>query len=212
MTQHPLLPLLLDAVEGRYPVADGGVTVLPALEGGLECSVGFTGHGVIASALPEEGVRAYGPDGYGGALAPDFLRQLAGPAGWIGVTDVTLYAYATGGEARLPMRNADDGLGSARVAYARELRSHVRVFGDERGLVTLAHGVAGRDEVSIELAQPSSPSRGVGRSLLGDALSLLPAGTPVFAAVAPGNARSLRSFLAAGFTPLGSEVLLRPAR
>ncbi|WP_275461151.1 hypothetical protein [Streptomyces noursei] len=49
-------------------------------------------------------------------------------------------------------------------------------------------------------------------SLLAEALSLVPAGEPVFAAVSPGNARSLRAFLACGFTPIGSEVLLRPER
>lgn len=54
--------------------------------------------------------------------------------------------------------------------------------------------------------------RGRGRSLLADALTLVPSGEPVFAAVTPGNARSLRAFLACGFVPLGSEVLLRPAR
>jgi hypothetical protein len=30
----------------------------------------------------------------------------------------------------------------------------------------------------------------------------------VFAAVSPGNARSLRSFLAAGFVPIGGEVII----
>jgi hypothetical protein len=35
---------------------------------------------------------------------------------------------------------------------------------------------------------------------------------PVFAAVSPGNARSLRAFLAAGFVPLGSEALIEPGR
>ena len=41
-----------------------------------------------------------------------------------------------------------------------------------------------------------------------DALSLVPAGEPVFAAVSPGNARSLRAFLAVGFYPIrhGGEV------
>jgi RimJ/RimL family protein N-acetyltransferase len=34
----------------------------------------------------------------------------------------------------------------------------------------------------------------------------------VFAAVAPGNARSLRAFLALGFQPLASELLLLPRR
>ena len=32
---------------------------------------------------------------------------------------------------------------------------------------------------------------------------------PVFAAVSPGNARSLRTVLALGFAPVGSEVLLQ---
>jgi hypothetical protein len=50
------------------------------------------------------------------------------------------------------------------------------------------------------------------RCLLSDALGLVPRGEPVFAAVAPGNARSLRAFLATGFVPLGSEVLIMPLR
>jgi RimJ/RimL family protein N-acetyltransferase len=36
---------------------------------------------------------------------------------------------------------------------------------------------------------------------------LIPKGDVVFAQVAPGNAASLRAFLAAGFRPIGSEVL-----
>jgi hypothetical protein len=60
----------------------------------------------------------------------------------------------------------------------------------------------------VQLHRQLGPGeRGTGRGLIGDALRLVPAGEPVFAAVAPGNARSLRAFLAAGFTPLGSEVL-----
>jgi len=35
----------------------------------------------------------------------------------------------------------------------------------------------------------------------------IPEGDVVFAQVAPGNAASLRAFLAAGFRPIGSEVL-----
>jgi len=45
---HPLLTYFIDAVEGRFPPADGRVTLLPALPRGLECSVAFTGHAVIA--------------------------------------------------------------------------------------------------------------------------------------------------------------------
>ncbi|MFI1287986.1 hypothetical protein ACH4VM_05745 [Streptomyces sp. NPDC020792] len=207
---HPLLGMFLDAADGRFPPADGRVTVLPPLPGGLECSVAFTGHAVIATALPAPDVQAQGPDGYGASMAPDFLRYLAGPEGWIDSVDVTLVARGTSVPRRLPERlDADD---HPRVRRARNLRTDVRVYGDERGLVTLADGLAGRREMSIELNHPGSGAAGLGRSLLRDALTVPPAGEPVFAAVAPGNARSLRAFLAAGCTPLGSEVVVRPSR
>jgi L-amino acid N-acyltransferase YncA len=91
------------------------------------------------------------------------------------------------------------------------LRRQVRVHGDERGLVTLAEGLAGRLEISVEVA-PGRAGSGTGRGLVQDALRLVPEGKPVFAAVSPGNARSLRMFLALGFELVGSEVLVRPAR
>jgi hypothetical protein len=38
-------------------------------------------------------------------------------------------------------------------------------------------------------------------------IRLAPRGEPLFAQVAPGNAASLRAFLAAGYRPVGAEVL-----
>ncbi|MCF6521534.1 hypothetical protein [Streptomyces sp. JJ36] len=208
--RHPLLGYLLDAVEGRFPSADGRVTVVPALPGGLEASVAFTGHAVVATSLAAEDVRAQGPDGFGGSLAPGFLRYLAGPGGEIGTLDVTLAARGAGGPSRLaPL---PEGTEHPRIVHARSLRTHVSLWGDQRGLVTLADGAAGRRELSIELWDPAGGPARAGRSLLADALTLVPFGEPVFAAVSPGNARSLRAFLACGFQPLGSEVLLRPDR
>ncbi|MGV2916575.1 hypothetical protein [Streptomyces alfalfae] len=205
---HPLLAFFLDAADNRFPPTDGRVTVLPPLPAGLECSVAFTGHAVVATALTDEAVHAQSPDGFGESLSADFLRHLAGPTGWIDVIDATLTARGAGGPPRLAqLTDADD---HPRVRHARRLRSNVRVHGDERGLITLADGLAGRREVSIELHRTQDSSRGYGRSLLSDALSLVPEGEPVFAAVSPGNARSLRAFLACGFTPIGSEVLLSP--
>ena len=138
-------------------------------------------------------------------MAPDFLRWLAGPAGFVGVIDVMLVARGTG-SSKLPLRtDADD---HPRVRYARDIRTGVVVHGDERGLITLAGGLAGRRELSVEAAEPN---RGWGRALIAEALGLVPAGELVFAAVSPGNARSLRTFLGLGFVPIGSEVLIRPA-
>jgi GNAT superfamily N-acetyltransferase len=205
---HPLLNMLMAAADGRFPPIDGTVTVLPALGPGRECSVAFTGHAVVATDLPPAEVQTRKPDGFGGSLAPDFLRFLAGPLGTIGTIDATLVGRGTGGDRLPPRPDLDD---HPRVRIARSIRSGVRVFGDERGVVTLAHGLAGRPELSIEAA-PAGQGRGIGRALLLDALSLVPAGAPVFAAVAPGNARSLRAFLALGFVPIGSEVLYEPVR
>ncbi|MGX1855697.1 hypothetical protein OIU91_39225 [Streptomyces sp. NBC_01456] len=210
LESHPLLGIFLNAADGHFPPAEGQVTVLPPLPGRLECSVAFTGHAVIATALPASEVQAQGPDGYGASLAPDFLRYLAGCKGWIDGVDAVLVARGASAPPCLPERlDVDD---HPRVRHAQALRNDVRVFGDERGLVTLANGLAGRREISVELDRPGSSSAGLGRSLLHDALTLLPAGEPVFAAVAPGNARSLRAFLAAGYRPLGSEVIIRPER
>ncbi|WP_236718035.1 hypothetical protein [Actinoplanes sp. TFC3] len=208
---HPLLRLLLDAAEGRFLPPDGEVTVLPAMPGGLECSVAFTGHGVVATELAPDAVHALGPDGFGGSMAPDFLRAVAGPTGRVGDLDVMLTRPGTGGRPSLqPLTGSDE---HPRVQYARDLRTDLRVYGDPaRGLVVLASGLAGRLELSIELHRLPEAGNGHGRSLITDALTLVPAGEPVFAAVSPGNARSLRAFLAAGFIPIGSEVIVRPAR
>lgn len=209
---HPVLTLLHRAADGDFPPADGGVAVTAALPAGLECVLAFTGYAVVATAVPEAEVLAHGPDGFGAAHSPDFLRWLAGPQGWLDSLDVTLVARGRGpavdgpfAGTRLPRR--DDLAEHPRVRRARQLREQVTAYGDDRGVVTLGCGLAGRRELSIEV---TAPGHRAGRALLADALTLVPAGEPVFAAVAPGNARSLRAFLAADFTPVGGEVLIRP--
>lgn len=197
---HPLLPVLLAAAAGEFPPGDGAVVFLPPLPDGLAAVVSLTARVYVATDRPMDGL-----DGFGAALRPEALRHLAGPAGEIGTIDVTLAARGLGGGA-LPRRTDLDD--HPRVRHAMALRREVRVHGDARGLVTLATGLAGRRELSVELT--GDGGRGVGRGLIVDALRLVPAGEPVFAAVAPGNARSLRAFLAVGFQPIGSEIIVRP--
>lgn len=209
---HPLLDLLLAATRGQFPPVDGGVTVVPALDDGLEAIVAFTGHAVVATSLSLAELLDAGADGYGGAVAPDVQRFVAGPTGWIGVHDVTLAGVGLGDTGIAPLLPARDGLAShPRVALALDLRRDVTVHGDDRGLVTVARGLAGRTELSIEL-DPDQQGRGGGAGLLRDGLRLVPSGVPVFAAVSPGNARSLRMFLRHGFVPIASEVTIRPRR
>ena len=211
MTSHPLLDVLLGAADGRYPPVDGGVTILPGLPGGLRAVVALTGHAFIATPQTAEELADLELDGFGRALDPAALTRIA-DGRRVGVNDVILVGRATLGPTSIgPTDRWDD---NPRVAYARSLRSDVVVHGDRRGFFTLARGLAGRPELSIELADPGS-APGVGRLFLGEALRVLAAsagaGAPLFAAVSPGNARSLRSFLAAGFLPVGSEVILVPS-
>lgn len=205
-----LRPILLDAAEGRYPLDDGAITVVPPdATTGLHAVVSFTGHAVIATDRTQEACVAAGADGLAGALAPDLLRWLAGPSGWIGVIDVVLVARGTGtgGTTLAPTGRYDD---HPRVHYARATRTGVLVLGDDRGLVTLGRGLGGRTELGFELVGPGAHGEGLGRGLLMDLRSETPAGEVLYASCAPGNARSLRALLAAGFTPIGGEVLLRP--
>jgi hypothetical protein len=197
---HPLLAVLLAAANDEFPPADGRAVYLPPLPRGLVAVVSLTGRVYLATdhRLPDL-------DGYGSALAPEVLRHLAGPHGTVDGLDTTLVRRGVGDSTpgALPVRT--DLADHPRVRHARRLREGVRVYGDDRGLVTLAAGLAGRTEMSVEAFRP-----GEGHGLIRAALALVPAGAPVFAAVAPGNARSLRAFLAEGFVPIGSEVIIQP--
>jgi hypothetical protein len=202
---HPLLPVLLAASEGSFPPVDGGVTYLPPHDRGLESIVSFTGHAFVSSRLDEATLADLEPDGFGAVLNPEVQLRMAGAGGLIGVIDVTMVALGQGGGS-LPRRGDLDD--HPRVRYARSIRDDVEVHGSDSGLVTIGRGLGGRLEMSIEIAD-----NGVrGRDLIQEALRLVPAGQRLFAAVSPGNARSLRAFLSCGFVPIGSEVIIRPAQ
>ncbi len=204
---HPLLGILCDAANGIYPADAGDVTFLPALENSLRAVVALTGHAFIATDQSPAEFSDLVLDGFGAALAPEVVLRVA-DGGTVGVNDVMLTAPAIGGGTSVDVTDQWDD--HQRVAYAWSLRDNVTVYGDERGFFTLANGLAGRTEISIELADPAA-TPGLGRTLLDQARRVHDAGTPLFAAVSPGNSRSLRSFLAAGFLPIGSEVIIHPA-
>jgi hypothetical protein len=199
---HPLLAIFHDAAAGRFPDVDGEVTYLPDLGGSWEAVVCFTGHAFIASRLGAADVSDLAPDGFGGALHPGILLRMAGPDGAVGSIDVTMYAEGKGGGTMRANPGLDD---HPRVRYARARREDVQAYGAADGLFTLGVGLGGRWEMSVE----NNTDGPRGRDLIDQALKMTPQGELLFAAVAPGNSRSLRSFLACGFVPIGSEVLVR---
>ena len=206
--EHPLARIVRAAAAGRFPPVDGQVEVVDPYLDGVEAVVAFTGHAVVATRVPLGPLVAAGADGFAGATSIPVMTLLAGEGGTVDVLDALLVAPGTGG-GLLPA--ATDLQGHPRVAYARAWRRDVHAFADERGLVTLSRGLGGLLELSFEV-DAARRGAGLGRSLLRDALALAPPGEPVLAAVAPGNAASLRALLAAGFTPLGSVQLVRPSR
>ena len=202
--------MLAAVAAGRYPAADGSVDVAKTPSPlGVEAVIEFTAHALILTALEPVAVLEQPIDAYGGVIAPSFLQWLAGPGGWIGTHDALTVARGRGG-GTLPLR--DDLDDHPRVQLARRRRTDVSVYADERGLVTLGRGVHDHLEIGVELAEGVAHGRGHGRGLIDAALGMVPDAEPVFAAVAPGNAASLRAFLSAGFTPIGAEVALRPNR
>jgi hypothetical protein len=102
-------------------------------------------------------------------------------------------------------------LAHPRAQMAQRYRREVKTYSDAGGLglLTIGRGLCGRVEVSVEV-ELSERCRGLGRRLAYAARELAPEGEPVFAEVSPGNAASLRAFLAAGYLPIASEVLLLP--
>ncbi len=205
-----LADIFAATADGAFPSLDGRVRVVaPPTPLDLEAVVEFTAHAVVATALAEDAVLAQGFNAYGGIVSPDFLRWLAGPGGGIGCHDAVLVRRGTGGS-DLPARTDLDD--HPRVVASRHRRTDVSVYGDDRGLITVGRGLANRWETSVELLGGTPGSEGAGRALISEAVGHVPENEPVFASVAPGNAASLRAFLACGFVPIGAEVILRPQR
>ncbi|HEX6355036.1 hypothetical protein [Actinophytocola sp.] len=154
VTPHPLLAVLHAAAAGAFPPADGRALFLPPLPNRQAAVVSLTGRVYLATDH-----RPPDLDGFGSALHPAVLRQLAGPHGEIGTLDVTLASQGLGG-GTLPARH--DLADHPRVRHAHAIREAVRVYGDNRGLVTIAAGLAGRTEISVEVFSTTGAGQGDG--------------------------------------------------
>lgn len=176
--------------------------------------VALTGHSVVAAGVTESWVQERVPkDDLTGPLRPDFVGALAEELGAKpGSIDVLLAAPRLDSAA---VELVEVECGGDRSSRARRYRSDVRSYTDRDsgGIVDLGRGLDGRLDLSFELPCESR-STGRGRKIIEAARTLVPPGEFVFVSVAPGNARCLRAVLAAGFAPIGGEVLflVRPPR
>lgn len=208
-----LLDLLNATVVGDFPPPDGTVSVVPDDPGRTWAVLGFTAHFIVCAPVDPAWVRAELPPGdLSAPLGARFLTRLADRLdAHIGAHDAVLATVADGRPSSLPLVAVRDP-DHPRVQRARRYRDDIQVWATDDGgggVLVLGRGVAGRWEASFEVAE-TARGNGLGRRLAAAACGLLPAGTPVFTQVSPGNAASMRTVLAAGFRPVGAEVLLAP--
>lgn len=212
MAAHRVRAILDAAADGTFPEVDGRVEVVPPDAGGTQAIIAFTGHSyVLSHSVTSSTLAALGADGYGGSLRPDVQRAIAGDDHRIGSLDVVLVTRGRGRGLADGFTVRDDLAEHPRVARANRYRSNVVVAANQHGVLVHGDGLLGRREVSVELFVPASSGRGAGRALIDAARDLVPDGEPLWAQVAPGNAASLRAFLACGFVPVCSEILITEA-
>jgi hypothetical protein len=186
------------------------VEVWPAPAGAVDAVLAFTAHHVVAAGVEPDLVAARLPEGdLSAPMSPGFLGWLGERLGsHPGSLDVVLAARGLGGDPPLELRAGVDPDRHTRAARASRYRGGLEVWTapDGAGVLVLGRGLAGRREVAFEV-DPARRNRGLGRLLVAAARHLTPPGEPLFAQVAPGNAASLRVVAAAGFRPIGAEVL-----
>jgi hypothetical protein len=203
-----LVGLLTRAASGGFPPHDGGLTVLAQPSPRDAGVIAFTGHNVVFADVDAGWVRGLLPAGDVAApLAPAFLFALAERLGRkVNSVDVLTVAAARPGPPPMALTEITRSE-HPRVVRALRFRDGLRVWAGDGVVVLIGRGVAGRWEVAVEV-EPGCRGRGLGRAAVAAARHLVPGGEPLWAQIAPGNAASVRAFLAAGFEPVGAEVLL----
>ncbi|WP_318201290.1 GNAT family N-acetyltransferase [Streptomyces sp. SCL15-4] len=205
-----LREILDAAAAGVFPPADGGTTVVAQPSPRDAGVLSFTAHTVVFTdedpGWVAKALRAADCDPLAASLHPRFLTALLDRTGRTAETiDAVLVGEPLPGGPACALREIEDP-GHPRIAYARRRRDEVRAWSADGGVLVMGRGVAGRLEVSVEV-DAGARHRGLGRLLVRAARQL--AGEPLWAQVAPGNARSLRAFQAAGYRPVGAELLLQ---
>ncbi|MQA02047.1 MAG: GNAT family N-acetyltransferase [Streptosporangiales bacterium] len=209
-----LTQIIADVEQGRFPAADAGVTVVGQPPPRDAAVLAFTAHSVVAADVEPEWVTRVLPDGdLSAPLCPPFLGALTVRLGRR-VSNIDLVCLAeplpagAAAESGLELQELT-GSSHPRVLRSRRHRDDVAVWGTAGGWVSVGRGLAGRYEVTVEVDE-NHRGLGLGRRLAAAGRALAGTERPVWAQITPGNAASVRAFLAAGYRPVGAEALLVP--
>jgi GNAT superfamily N-acetyltransferase len=200
---------ILDGIaRGEFPPNDMGMTHVPQPSARDAAVLATTGHVIVAADIGAQWLAERYPHGQPGeAFNPPFLGALGTATGRrVNNIDIMLIAAPRPGPPALLLSAVHDH-SHPRVRRASRYRNDVTVFTCQGGVLAIGRGLAGRWEVGLEV-DPAYRGKGLGRAMAAAAAHLSPDGAPMWAQVAPGNAASLRAFLAAGYLPVGQEALL----
>jgi len=205
----PLRELLEGVASGRWPQWGAAVQVLSPSPPDLVGVLAFSGCSIVAADVdPAWVARLCSADDLSAPLCPPFLMALSArvqrAVNNIDIICVAEPASVPTGAPELTEREPSE---HPRVLRSLGYRSDVHMWTTPGAILVLGRGVARRWEVAVEVAE-SARGRGLGRLLAAAARGLVPPGEPLWAQIAPGNAASVRAFLAAGFRPVGAEALL----
>ena len=140
-------------------------------------------------------------------LNPPFLSAMEAKTGRrVNNIDIIMLGSRVTGEPPVRLTQVTD-TDHPRVRRALRYRTEVTAYLADGGVIAVGRGVGGRWEVGVEVAEHAR-GRGLGRCLALAARHLVRENRPIWAQIAPGNATSLRAFLAAGYVPVGAEALL----
>ncbi|MFG3348230.1 GNAT family N-acetyltransferase [Streptomyces sp. NPDC048018] len=198
------------AAHGDFPPPDGSTTIVAQPNGRDAGVLSFTAHSVVFLDEDPAWIRAElaaaSTDPLVASMTPRFHAALMARTGrYVNTVDLMTVAGALPGEPGIALREIQDQE-HPRVARALKYRDEVRVWAADGGVLIMGRGVAGRMEVAVEV-DGDVRHRGLGRALATAARHLTPDAV-VWAQNSPGNARSVRTFQAAGYRPVGAEALL----
>lgn len=206
---HPLAAALRAAAAGVFPDGDTPVRVVPPPPHLAGAVVTFSGCTYIAADVDLADVEArLGPDPLVGPVRPSFLEWLAAAVGGHAHNNEIVVAGTGTGSVPASLAREPRWQAHERARHGAVLRREIDgwSYAGGAGIVLVGKGLVDRWELAYE-ASPGTPP-GTGRALAAAALGTVPAGEPLFAQIAPGHARSIRAVLAAGYRPIGGEVLI----
>jgi GNAT superfamily N-acetyltransferase len=210
-----LAELLSGAARGSPPAVDFETELVARPPGPVSAVLGFTGHHVVAADIDRSWLDATRETAdFSSVMRAPFLaalgRHITARVGHLDLAVVRPAHVSTDPAVPLVLVELDlADAAHARLRRALDYRTEVRAWRtvEADGIVMIGRGLAGRWEVAFEV-DPSARGRGLGRALTRAGSRLVPERAMVWAQASPGNVASVRVLLAAGFQPVGSEVLL----